>query len=87
MSRFICKFCSNPSKKQNVNSLRNHERLCSQNPNKQFSNLLLEKRDPWNKGLSVKNNPELKDSLVAGGISLANKIKDGWIPLWATPGF
>lgn len=34
---FICKFCSD--KRKNANSLRNHERLCKQNPHKQTAKL------------------------------------------------
>ncbi len=34
---FICKFCSD--KRKNANSLRNHERLCKLNPNKQTATL------------------------------------------------
>lgn len=35
---YICKFCGKPCK--NVNSLRNHERLCKLNPNRQVSNFI-----------------------------------------------
>jgi hypothetical protein len=34
---FICKFCND--KRKNANSLRNHERLCKLNPNKQTAKL------------------------------------------------
>ena len=87
MNTFICKHCGNPSNKENNLSLRAHERSCDKNLNKAPSNFSLKKRDPWNKGLSVKNNPELKDSLLAGGRGLAKKVENGWIPLWATDSF
>ena len=35
---YICKFCGKVCK--NANSLRNHERLCKENPNKQNSNFI-----------------------------------------------
>ena len=35
MNSLICKFCQKACK--NTNSQRNHERLCKENPNKQFS--------------------------------------------------
>ena len=46
----ICKFCGKECKNQN--SLRNHERLCSDNPNKQTSSFVEfnKKTPPWNKG-------------------------------------
>ena len=45
-----CKFCCKECKNQN--SLSNHQRLCSQNPSRQLSNLekQLVKPPPWNKG-------------------------------------
>lgn len=36
---FICRFCG--AEKKNGNSLRNHERLCKENPNRQMSALML----------------------------------------------
>lgn len=36
---FICRFCG--AEKKNGNSLRNHERLCKENPNRQKSALML----------------------------------------------
>lgn len=38
LSRLICKFCGKTCK--NGNSLRNHERLCKENPNHQVSNFV-----------------------------------------------
>ena len=47
----LCQYCSKECK--NGNSLRNHERLCRGNPNKQESSFKKFKNknpDPWNKG-------------------------------------
>lgn len=47
----LCRYCSKVCK--NNNSLRNHERLCRENPIKQLSNIKKFKNnnpDPWNKG-------------------------------------
>ena len=56
----ICKFCSKECK--NENSLRNHERLCKENPNKQESSLSSYHKSgsskgkiAWNKGLPAWN--------------------------------
>lgn len=46
-----CKYCN--SIKKNLNSLRNHERLCKLNPNRQISNfekLTFEERQSFNRG-------------------------------------
>lgn len=48
---YYCKFCCKECK--NHNSVRNHERLCKINPDKQLSNFILLKGvEPWNKGLT-----------------------------------
>ena len=47
----LCRYCQKECK--NENSLRNHERLCKENPNKQESNFKKFKANspiPWNKG-------------------------------------
>ena len=67
-----CRFCGKES--ANPNSHRNHERLCPQNPDRKLHNIFGNKtkgRNPWNKGKSVTNNPELATKLGAGGASLA----------------
>ena len=48
-----CQYC-NKQCKNSINSLRNHERLCKENPNKQESNFKYVKV-PWNKGLTKKD--------------------------------
>ena len=63
---FICSFCGKVCK--NANSLRNHERLCKANPNRQLTSF--EKhgailgfnnkgRSAWNKGLTAADNKSL----------------------------
>lgn len=55
----ICKFCNKECK--NINSLRNHERLCGLNPKKQVSNLTARHdKTPWNKGLSKNTDERVK---------------------------
>lgn len=49
-----CKFCGKECKNQN--SLRNHERLCRQNPDKQTSNLIKYLKDPS----AVRSNQYIK---------------------------
>lgn len=56
----FCKFCGKECK--NLNSLRNHERLCTQNPNRQIIKTIYREgfnnpgRTAWNKGLNKYNN-------------------------------
>lgn len=50
-----CKYCQKLCK--NDNSLRNHERLCKKNPNRQESNFKFISA-PWNKGLT-KEDPRV----------------------------
>ena len=76
MTVFICKFCL--SEKHNHNSLRNHERLCKNNPNKQESSFKKynENRDgPWNKGLTKDTDSRVKQNGVA-----VSSIKKGIAP-------
>lgn len=59
----ICKFCNKECK--NTNSLRNHERLCKHNPNKQktFIETYNQNRiGSWNSGLTKENNSSLKSA-------------------------
>lgn len=66
---FICQFCN--KEKKNHNSWRNHQRLCSYNPDKQESNFKHVKQ-PWNKGLD-KQDPRVAKNAVS--LSLAKKGK------------
>ena len=51
--KFICKFCSKECK--NDNSLRNHERLCKENPNRQESYFVI-----YNRSDAPKTNQYIK---------------------------
>ena len=54
----VCKYCQKECK--NDNSLRNHERLCKQNPNRQSQTGGKKKGTPaWNKGLTQQDVPSL----------------------------
>jgi very-short-patch-repair endonuclease len=62
---YICKYCGKECK--NDNSLRNHERLCRLNPNRQQPNIdiyynktNIVKHPAWNKGLTKENDIRLK---------------------------
>lgn len=66
---FVCKHCS--QEKKNHNSLRNHERLCKSNPEKQESNFKYVK-EPWNKGL---DKSDIRVEKYSKGISEALKGK------------
>ena len=60
MSEFICKFCGKICK--NANSLRNHERLCHSNPNRQIPTWLKGNvgRTAWNKGLTAETDDRIR---------------------------
>ena len=68
METYICKFCGKPCK--NPNSLRNHERLCKLNPNRDersYQNLIKGReishqigRTAWNKGLNKESDERIK---------------------------
>lgn len=69
---YICKFCGKVCK--NANSLRNHERLCKENPNHQESYFKTHKnirinKEPWNKGLTKETDVRVN--------KISNSIKDG----------
>ena len=50
----LCKYCQQECK--NENSLRNHERLCKENPNKQMHPRGNLGKVGWNKGLTAEND-------------------------------
>ena len=91
MKTYICKYCGRLCK--NPNSLRNHERLCKSNPNRQIiKNNLIEynkKRSNgeiinWNKGLSkstdervLKGTLTLKEGYASGRIKKSKLTEDG----------
>ena len=57
---YICKFCGKVCK--NANSLRSHERLCKENPERQESSWVKfnKKRGAWNKGLTKETDERLR---------------------------
>ena len=62
---FVCKYCGKECK--NANSLRNHERLCKENPNRQISgwekynkDIESDTRKVWNKGLTKDTDERVK---------------------------
>ena len=57
---FICKFCGKVCK--NTNSLKNHERLCKENPNHQESPWIKfnHERGAWNKGLTKETDERVR---------------------------
>lgn len=73
---YTCKYCNKECK--NGNSLRNHERLCKLNPERQFSTFYLnnpQKSNPWQKGLTKDTDDRLKRI----GEGLSNSYKEGKI--------
>jgi hypothetical protein len=85
IEQFICKYCSKECK--NANSLRNHERLCKQNPNRQITGWEkyneIHKNDiivPWNKGLTIETDERIKNYVT----TLKQKYESGEIiPSWS----
>lgn len=74
---YICKYCGKICK--NDNSLRNHERLCKENPERQISPFVAYnkectdgKRVIWNKGLTADNDPRVKQQ----SITLSNRFSN-----------
>ena len=57
-----CQFCGKECK--NANSLRNHERLCKKNPDRQFpagiASFNTKGRTAWNKGLSKETDERVR---------------------------
>lgn len=78
--KFICKYCGKVCK--NENSLRNHERLCRENPNRQKPNIVewnkTEGRVAWNKGLTKKTD----ERVAKYGNTYHKKIENGEIELY-----
>lgn len=72
---YICKFCGKVCK--NANSLRNHERLCKENPNQQESYFKTHKnirinKEPWNKGLTKET--DVRVNKISNSIKRRYKI-------------
>ena len=76
MNEYICKFCGKICK--NINSLKNHERLCKLNPNRQISPFVkynAEHETSWNKGLTKENDERVKQMSE----TMSQKIRAGLI--------
>ena len=73
---FICKFCRKVCK--NANSLRNHERLCKENPEHQESSWTKfnHERGAWNKGLTKETDERVRKY----GETCSKRIQSGIIP-------
>ena len=70
---YICNFCRKLCK--NGNSLRNHERLCKENPERQESSWVKfnHERGAWNKGLTK----ETDERLLKASKTLSDGYKSG----------
>lgn len=69
---FYCRFCKKECK--NDNSLRNHERLCPKNPDRDISYITNRlNRTPWHKGLSK----DIDERLKSRGEKLHNRYESG----------
>ena len=72
----FCHYCGKQYK--NTNSLKNHERLCKSNPNRQESPFVKynkTKRDVWNKGLTKETDERVKQQ----GETYSSRVKSGII--------
>ena len=80
---YNCKYCG--EERKNANSLRNHERLCKLNPERQLTQFQInnpQKVNPWQKGLTkdtddrlLKISKSLKESYLDGTIQNHQKGK------------
>lgn len=75
---FNCKYCEKECK--NENSLRNHERMCKQNPNRQESAFIAYNKKKttgeitvWNKGLTKETDERLAKAGIKISQSTAGK--------------
>jgi len=78
----ICQYCARECK--NDNSLRNHERLCKENPNRQTPPAKTQKwrdtmkgRTAWNKGLSKETSEAVRKYAKASSNTHKKKIAEG----------
>lgn len=79
---FICQYCARECK--NDNSLRNHERLCKENPNRQTPPAKTQKwrdtmkgRSAWNKGLTKETSKAIRRQADAASKTQKKKIAEG----------
>lgn len=85
MEKFICKYCDRECK--NLNSLKNHERLCKKNPDRQeiVSNFIKFNQERKEKGLPGVNKGKTKDNCEwkrKATEKLKNRYDSGEIVTW-----
>ena len=71
MEELYCKFCNKIC--INLNSLRNHERLCPKNPNRNHK--WVKGRTGWSKGKTAENDPRIRMQVE----TYKSRMKDGSI--------
>jgi len=71
----FCKHCNKECK--NLNSLRNHERLCKKNPNRHESNFKFV-TEPWNKGLTKEDSRVAKNAEAVSNALKGKPSKTIW---------
>lgn len=78
---YICKFCGKVCKNQN--SLRNHERLCPSNPDRNYVSHTLGKT-AWNKGLTKETDLRVKKNSESVSIAMKNSelVKEHLSNMW-----
>lgn len=78
---YICKFCGKVCKNQN--SLRNHERLCPSNPDRNYVSHTLGKT-AWNKGLTKETDLRVKKNSESLSIAMRNSelVKEHLSNMW-----
>ena len=81
----ICKFCGRLCK--NPNSLRNHERLCKENPEHQESSWVKfnHKRGAWNKGLIKETDSRVAkySKSISKSMKESEKAKEHLSTMWS----
>lgn len=81
----ICKFCGRLCK--NSNSLRNHERLCKENPEHQESSWIKfnHKRGAWNKGLTKETDLRVANysKSISKTMKKSEKAKEHLSTMWS----
>lgn len=78
---FVCKFCGKSCK--NANSLKNHERLCPANPERNYVSHTLGKT-AWNKGLTKETDLRVKKNSESVRIAMKNSelVKEHLSNMW-----
>lgn len=79
--KYICKFCGKVCK--NANSLRNHERLCPSNSERNYVSHTIGLA-PWNKGKTKETDERLKKAAEIVSIAMKNSelVKEHLSTMW-----